>query len=457
MQDARSRITVVGGRRRVDVAVPSAAPIGEYVDGLADLCGQTRHGVMPPAWSLATAAAPPLPLGASLAEAGVADGQVLYLKDISRDPGSTPVVDDIDELVIGEAQRLRDHGAPRGVAVIVVGLVWLAATAAYLSIAPGGRVIPEAVSLVGGGLLLLSAAWALELRRSGVPSALCLVMSLMSIPCFAAAGAILADGLAGGPYLWLGAVIGGNAGAILTLIATPEPVVFAIELPFAIAAIIAPTLSSVHANAEQAATAVVVIALGLVAMARPTAAAITVVNRQMRANSRAGAHVTTDMLIQARRLISVVVAAPVLAASICLVILARSGEPFSLALAGVVTLALAIRARQSVVRLEIALLGAGAAIGLFAILASVTVVLRGSWWAPVILVSFGLLLVAVGVVSTVNADPAHPGGEPAELGPPQRRTVDTMGTVFSALTAPLALGAFGVLGQLVTIGHGILH
>src|SRR5215510_12536199 len=98
--DGRSRITVVGGRKRVDVAVPTATPVGEYATELAQMCGQTRRGIMPPAWS--RAGAPALPLGASLADAGIGDGQVLYLHDVTRDPGDAAEVDDIDEMVIAE-------------------------------------------------------------------------------------------------------------------------------------------------------------------------------------------------------------------------------------------------------------------------------------------------------------------------------------------------------------------
>src|SRR4051794_656359 len=99
MLDRRSRITVVGGDKRVDVALPSESPIGEYVVGLADLCGQTAGGLMTPAWSLAPAGREPWPVELSLAEAGVADGQVLYLCDSARDPGTAPVVEDVEELV----------------------------------------------------------------------------------------------------------------------------------------------------------------------------------------------------------------------------------------------------------------------------------------------------------------------------------------------------------------------
>src|SRR5258708_37911639 len=74
----RSRGTVIGARRRVDVALPAAAPIGEYSAGLASMCGQDSQRAMPPAWSLAVAGAAPPPLSASPAESGVVHRQVPY-------------------------------------------------------------------------------------------------------------------------------------------------------------------------------------------------------------------------------------------------------------------------------------------------------------------------------------------------------------------------------------------
>src|SRR5258705_3463259 len=254
---------------------------------------------MPPAWSLAPAGAPALPLGASLAEAGIADGQVLYLYDVARDPGASPAVDDIDEMVIGEAQRLRDSGLPRGIVVIGLGLAWLAVAAAFLFLDNQAE-IPVAVSLVVGALLLLSTAWALELRQAGVPSAMCLAMSLGSLPCLGSAGGLLGHALGGRHFVWLGAVVGCNAGAVLTLVAPPEAVVFAVLFPLTFASILAPTLLAVEATSTQAAVAVTLVALGLLALARPTAAAITVFARRARSAGRTG-QVTTEVLIESRR------------------------------------------------------------------------------------------------------------------------------------------------------------
>src|SRR5260370_5266749 len=208
MLDGRSRVTVIGAHRRVDVALPATAPIGEYSAGLASLCGQDSHRALPPAGSLAAAGAAPMPLSASLAESGVVDGQVLYLRDLARDPGADATVEDIPELIAGEAETQRRGGWPRALVVITFGLAWLAAAAGFAFRRPGAGLITPAVSLIVAGLALLAIGWALAQRRVLAPAALCVLTSLTAVPCLAVAGALLGQALAGRSFLWVGAIGG---------------------------------------------------------------------------------------------------------------------------------------------------------------------------------------------------------------------------------------------------------
>jgi hypothetical protein len=148
MLDRRSRVTVVGASKRVDVAVPSDAPVGEYAAALARMCGQARGGVMPPAWTLAPAGAAPISVDTSLVDAGVTDGQVLYLHDVARDPGAAPVVEDIGELVADESERNRDRSNPRGPTIASLGLLWLLLSAAVGALRHAGGLISPAIVLI---------------------------------------------------------------------------------------------------------------------------------------------------------------------------------------------------------------------------------------------------------------------------------------------------------------------
>src|ERR1700722_19642994 len=97
--DRLCRVTVVGETRRVDLAVPAQAPIAEFISTLAGLCAQDDDAAFPAVWSLAVPGRAPFPLHASLDQAGVLDGQVLYLRDLAAGEANEPVVLDIAEAV----------------------------------------------------------------------------------------------------------------------------------------------------------------------------------------------------------------------------------------------------------------------------------------------------------------------------------------------------------------------
>ena len=53
MAETLCRVTVVGERRRVDLALPASDPIAEFVPQLVRMCGQPLEDTLPAAWSLA--------------------------------------------------------------------------------------------------------------------------------------------------------------------------------------------------------------------------------------------------------------------------------------------------------------------------------------------------------------------------------------------------------------------
>lgn len=79
MLTAYSRVTVVSGQRKVDLALPSALPVADVVPQVLRYCvppGQSE----PTSWTLARLGGVPLSLTQTLAEAGVLDGEVLELR-----------------------------------------------------------------------------------------------------------------------------------------------------------------------------------------------------------------------------------------------------------------------------------------------------------------------------------------------------------------------------------------
>lgn len=458
MQDGRSRVTVVGARKRVDVAVPSSSPVGEYAPGLADLCGQDSQPHQPAAWSLALAGGEPLPPGASLAEVGVTDGQVLYLRDITRDPTLAPVVEDVDELVLDEAHRLGRAGRNRGLPVTLAGLAWLTGAAVFFAVSPRSAPLTAAACLTVAALMLLTTAWAFQVRGVHLPPGLPLVLSLGSVPCLAVAGALLAYSIGGPGIAWGGAVAGANAATALTLAATPEAVVFALELQLALAAILVPVLTVIQANLVQAAAAVAVCALALIATSKPIAATIAVYIRRSRRPAATMRQEVTGWLVKTRWVLSVIVLGPVIALAITLPILAQSGQPFAIGLALLVVIALLVRARQSVIWLEAALLGLAGLVGAFGLLTVPVQRWAGGATAAMVVIGLGLLLITVGAMVMVGHNPDEPPEEVGDMnGPPRRRFFDVLGTACAVLSAPAALGALGVLDVLVNAGRDIIR
>lgn len=447
MQDARSRVTVVGARRRVDVAVPSAAPIGEYVAGLADLCGQERRDLLPAAWSLAPAAAPPLPLGESLAGAGIVDGQVLYLRDAAGDPDDVPVVLDVDESVMEDAEHLRDHGVRRGLLVTGIGLLWSLATAVLLWVMPETAAVAGSVALALGGLTLILLSWALEQRRSALPEHLLLAMSLSAAPAFAVAGGLLGEMVAGDALRWPGALIGANLAVLLALSATPAGAVIALELSLAIAVLLAPALVAAHADATQSAAATTIAALAVIALSQRIAALVALFG-----NPRGEPDV---LLAQTRRLLMVVLLGPLLALLGALPVLGRSGNTWGIALCLTVSVALLSRAHQAVVPVESVVLAAAGAGGLFGFASVYLLRPSTAGWTVALTVLIGLAVVGAGIAHTLSMPP---GGGPREpTGPPRKRVADYVGVACLAMSAPLALGALGVLGVLMDEGRQLLQ
>jgi type VII secretion integral membrane protein EccD len=88
MTDTGTRaVTVCRGTRRVDVRLPAAVPVAELMPGLLDLVDgdvpsrSPSVGGTPRTWELVPVGRPPLDWGRTLTDAGVADGDVLYLAE----------------------------------------------------------------------------------------------------------------------------------------------------------------------------------------------------------------------------------------------------------------------------------------------------------------------------------------------------------------------------------------
>jgi type VII secretion integral membrane protein EccD len=458
-------VTVVGTRRRVDVAVPTTAPIGEYVAGLADLCGQGRRHPLPHAWSLALAGEAPLSLDTSLGSCGVTDGQVLYLRDLARDPASEPVVEDVGELVTEGARAGRDAAMAPGLVIISFGLLWLVATALVALRHPGG-LIGTAVTLILAGLGLLAGGWSLDQRQTPVPAVLRLLMGLTAIPCLAVAGALVASMLAGGAYAWCGAVAGANVAGLMALAATPEAVLIALEIQLGAAALASPLLIVVHANRAQTAATTVLVALAFLGVSKMLAAAIAAWAERPSKNPTSMAQAVTELLIRSRRLLTVVIAGPAVALAISFILLAASGGGLAIALAGVAGVGLLVRARQRGFTNEVVLIGGAGLVGLFGtLMALMNRYAFGGLAVVAIFAVCGLALVAIGAAAALlrREPPPAPvlstaAGTLSGMAqrPDRHRFIDVIGVLCHLASVSLVLGVFGVFHEMVGMGRAMV-
>jgi hypothetical protein len=313
-------------------------------------------------------------------------------------------------------------------------------------------------------VLLLATGWGLAQRRVLASAALCGLVSLTAVPCMAVAGALLGRALAGGSFLWVGAILGANAGVLMSLAATPEAVVLLVGIQLAVPLLLAPLLVALHATSTQAAAATVVAMLSLLGLAKTATALVTVWSPRQQYHGTSMTNVAAALLIRSRRLLTVLVAGPALALAVALPVLAFSRNWFAFAMAAVAGVALVARANQAGFAEELFPIGGAGLVGLFAVVAaSAERIWRTAGAGTVVLTVAGLALVAGGAIAAIlgtGDEPAQdmPPGFPADAGRPDRRKfIDILGVLCAIAAVSLALGVFGVFHDLMAIGHGMVR
>ncbi|MFD3758519.1 type VII secretion integral membrane protein EccD [Streptomyces sp. NPDC058622] len=209
-----SRVTLVGERRRADMVLPSDTPIGQLLPDILQLLDD-RAASRPMTRQLITPDGSALPHDSTLASAGIADGAVLRLVRSHSAPPA-PVVHDVTDLVADDldlrawrwrpAARRRSAGVATvafavtaallarreftldalAVALGAVTLVLLAAGALVARIGQGNRGLATALLLASGGLGVLTAwtaadahHWSGGARLAAVAGALVLTLVLL--------------------------------------------------------------------------------------------------------------------------------------------------------------------------------------------------------------------------------------------------------------------------------------
>ncbi|WP_327235457.1 type VII secretion integral membrane protein EccD [Streptomyces sp. NBC_01317] len=211
-----SRVTLVGERRRADIVLPSDTPIGQLLPDILQLLDD-RAASRPMTRQLITSDGSALPHDSTLASAGIADGAVLRLVRAHSAPPA-PVVHDVTDQVADDldlqAWRWRPAArrASAGVAtvafavvaallargefaldalagvLVAVTLVLLVAGALAARIGEGNRGLATALLLASGALGVLTAwtaadayDWPGTARLAAVAGALTLTLVLLGL------------------------------------------------------------------------------------------------------------------------------------------------------------------------------------------------------------------------------------------------------------------------------------
>ncbi|WP_163512828.1 type VII secretion integral membrane protein EccD [Fodinicola acaciae] len=204
MPTAYSRVTIVHGARRVDLALPTELPVADVVPQVLRFCLPESGGDRPESWSLGRVGGKPIVLSRSLTEEGVVDGDVLEL--VSAGAGNPEAyVEDVRDAVedaVDSSDDLWVNRTTQGFALMAgaIGMAGLLLLPAARASQQPGPLIAAAIAAI----LLCAAAWWAG-RNAYVRAATVLVT--VAAGWGALAGWLLAA--------WLGASAYGSLGAAL--------------------------------------------------------------------------------------------------------------------------------------------------------------------------------------------------------------------------------------------------
>ncbi|MFI6003878.1 type VII secretion integral membrane protein EccD [Streptomyces sp. NPDC051366] len=436
-----SRVTLVGERRRADMVLPSDTPIGQLLPDILQLLDD-RAAARPLTRQLMTSDGSALPQDSTLASAGIADGAVLRLVRTHSAPPA-PVVHDVTDLVADDLdlQAWRWRPAARrgsaGVATVafavtaallarsefalgtlagallVVTLVLLAAGALVARVGQGNRGLASALLLASGGLGILTAwtaadayHWSGIVRLAAVAGAL--VVTLVLLGYFSPLGR--------------GGLIG--AGAVAVITAGWE---------------VAAALQAEPARLGALMALVSVVLLGLLPRLALMASGLTALDDRRSGGASVSRHDVGNALAATHRGLALATMATALSAAAAGWLLTTAANPtvWTVSLPSLVAVVLLSRARAFPLVAEVVALLAASAV-LLVRLVVLWIGHDGGAGALAVLCVAALLPLAALAVQP-----------PEHVQVRLRRMADLVESVGMVGLFPLAIGVFGVYGQLL--------
>ncbi|GAA1045419.1 type VII secretion integral membrane protein EccD [Streptomyces murinus] len=436
-----SRVTLVGERRRADIVLPSDTPIGQLLPDILQVLDD-RAAARPMTRQLVTSDGSVLPHEATLSSAEVPDGAVLQLVRAHAAPPA-PVVHDVTDQVADDldlrawrwrpaarrasagvatvlfavaAALLARHDFALGSVAVVLALVtvvFLAAGALVARIGDGNRGLATALLFAAGGLGVLAAwtaadahGWSGPARLAGVAAALVLTLVLLAYSS---------------PF-GRGALIGAGAGAGITLVW--EAVAAVQDRPDRLGAVMA---------------VFSVVLLGLLPRLALMASGLTGLDDRRSAGASVSRHQVANALAATHRGLALATIATVASATAGGWLLTSAGRPtvWTITLTSLTAVVLLSRARAFPLVAEV--------VALFGAAALLVVRLAVEWMDHAGGAGPLVLLCAAGALplAALVAQPAE------HVQVRLRRVGDLIESVGLIGLFPLAVGVFGIYGQLL--------
>ncbi len=431
MSNRQVRLTVVGSRRSLDLAVPAGVAIAILMRDLLTLADELRDGDSPRAWGLARLGQGHLPPERSLRDIGVADGETLYIRELRRADGPARV-EDVIELVqdtVGAGDAWGVSAARRLRLSVAGGVLTLTSAVAALQ-TPASARRTAGIALLAVSVVLLASGLTIARRRLAAPVAQAL--ALLSWPA-GVAGTVLVVTRGGS---WAAGALAAGFAAWLALLALSAVVVPAVR-PLAAGLVPGLVLAAgatlaVHSGVGRTTVAAVtaLLALYLLGVLPRAVAAVGGVadldDRAVEAGAPDSAAALT-VVRTARRTLRWAVMGAALAGVVPMLILARTDRPIASVFVALLGVAFILRARgyngpaevavlstTGMLALAVALLawlrhdppGSAVTIGVGAAALAVLVLVGAALWTPsrVLqirlqrLIDFGERLVAVSLL-----------------------------------------------------------
>ncbi|MCK2221296.1 type VII secretion integral membrane protein EccD [Actinomadura sp. ATCC 31491] len=270
---AQCHVTIVGPRRKADLALPADIPLPNVLPGLLRALGEVGgESAAAPGWTLQRLGGQPFDLGQSLGALGVLDGEILYLRP--REAMLPPALyDDVADVVASGVREGRGAWSAKHTRVVGAG-----GASALLALGAGGLAVSGmpalTVTIVAGLLALLLIVTAALLSRAvgdslagalvghaalpyglvaglfapGTSAGIGAPHLLASLACTALvaaiAGALVSDGVQGFLGAAGAATVGGICAAVVMVFAPPPAGVAAMAMAVLLAlSPLVPTLS----------------------------------------------------------------------------------------------------------------------------------------------------------------------------------------------------------------------